>query len=645
MMNKLLLICSTAVLAGLSGCVTQNYSDSDKPIVQNESTSSEIALTRISLGLGYLQMGNTTQAKFNLERAKRYAPNLVQVYTAFAHYYESVGEDSLTIASYEKALSLKPDDADTLNNYGVFLCRKELMDDAEKQFLKAINVPSYIRVSESYENLALCQLKVHNFEKGELYLQKAIDHSPSNGSTLYEMMRLQYAKADYVLAQGYGKRFEKAARRFTPEFLALSYKTYLKLKQDSKANNYSAMLIKMYPESWQAKQFLLNGLESIDADELATEYKILSANNKNSSKPVVVLKPKTQKAPIAFTKKKERSNKPVKQVTYTKPVDTVATEEPQAEILEDNSLELAKDLSPAPPRITRKKVPSAPVERSDKRVIVLSKPRAKLETISETEQIASESEAQVTAQQQAEVVENTEQQTDTLIANIERLNDENVALPDTLEEIEAELKALEQQLPEAELKSAEFDNDAIENSDVIAPESVQSTDNSEQLASVSENDEKDQLTLVSESDENPEIALAAESEVSQTPLLETEISENTEQQDLEQNLQSNELFVDSSTPSEQVNIAANDNSSETLEEITVDIGEDEPNYQTLADLPTHKLAYGENLFKVSRRYNIQLHALRKWNDLDKDSVLIEGDTILLADPNLVSSEEQNDKDE
>jgi len=640
-MNKLLLICSTAVLAGLSGCVTQNYSDSDKPIVQNESTSSEIALTRISLGLGYLQMGNTTQAKFNLERAKRYAPNLVQVYTAFAHYYESVGEDSLTIASYEKALSLKPDDADTLNNYGVFLCRKELMDDAEKQFLKAINVPSYIRVSESYENLALCQLKVHNFEKGELYLQKAIDHSPSNGSTLYEMMRLQYAKADYVLAQGYGKRFEKAARRFTPEFLALSYKTYLKLKQDSKANNYSAMLIKMYPESWQAKQFLLNGLESIDADELATEYKILSANNKSSSKPVVVLKPKTQKAPIAFTKKKERSSKPVNRVTYAKPVDTVAIEEPQAEMLEDSSLELAKDLSPTPTRITRRKVPSASAERSDKRVIVLSKPRA----TSVVEQPELESEAQVTAEQPAELIESTEQQTDTLIANIERLNDENVALPDTLEEIEAELKALEQQLPEAELKSAELSDEAIESSEVSTPESIQSTDNSDEVASISENDEMEQLTLASESDEKPEIALTAKSEVSQTPLLDTEISQNVDQQDLEQNLQSNELFVDSSTPSEQANIAANNNSNETLEEITVDIGVDEPNYQTLADLPTHKLAYGENLFKVSRRYNIQLHALRKWNDLDKDSVLIEGDTILLADPSLVSSKEQNDKDE
>ena len=62
--------------------MTQNYgNDKDTPLIENESSKNEIAMTRISLGLGYLKMGNTQQAKLNLEKAKRFAPNLVQVYT------------------------------------------------------------------------------------------------------------------------------------------------------------------------------------------------------------------------------------------------------------------------------------------------------------------------------------------------------------------------------------------------------------------------------------------------------------------------------------------------------------------------------------------------------------------------------------
>jgi type IV pilus assembly protein PilF len=101
----------------LSSCVTKNYENNDdQPVIENNSTNNEIAMTRISLGLGYLKMGNTTQAKLNLEKAKRFAPKLTQVYTAYAHYYDTVDEPELAISSYEKALSFDNKDADTLNN-------------------------------------------------------------------------------------------------------------------------------------------------------------------------------------------------------------------------------------------------------------------------------------------------------------------------------------------------------------------------------------------------------------------------------------------------------------------------------------------------------------------------------------------------
>lgn len=281
----------------LSACVTQQYDNDDALIIENEASINEMAMTRISLGLGYLKMGNTTQAKFNLEKAKRFSPKLIQVHSAFAHYYDTVGEPELAIASYEEALSINPQDADTLNNYGVFLCRQERLDEAEKQFLKAIAVPSYIKVSESYENLALCQLKAEQFKKAEEYFNKAITHSPNRASTLLQMARLQYAKEDFAQAKIFMQQFEKTTRRFSAEALALSYKVHLKLKDLQTAKNYGAMLVKMFPASYEAKQYLLNGLVEIDADLLAQQYR-LQLQQKNK-KRVVVLKAK----PTAVAKK------------------------------------------------------------------------------------------------------------------------------------------------------------------------------------------------------------------------------------------------------------------------------------------------------------------------------------------------------
>jgi len=271
----------------LSGCVTQNYeNDNTTPVVQNDATSNEIAMTRISLGLGYLKMGNTIQAKLNLEKAKRFAPNLVQVYTAFAHYYDTVNEAELAITAYEKALSLNPNDADTLNNFGVFLCKQERYDEAEKNILKAIAIPSYILVAKSYENIALCQLKAKNFDKAELYLNKAIEHNPLSGSSLLHMVQLQYAMSRFGDAEILLKRYEKATRRISPKALALAFKLYLKQHNKVIARNYAGMLVKMFPNSFEAQQYILNELDEIEADRLAKDYKALHTTSTLDTKRI-----------------------------------------------------------------------------------------------------------------------------------------------------------------------------------------------------------------------------------------------------------------------------------------------------------------------------------------------------------------------
>ena len=281
----------------LSGCVTQNYeNNSDTPVVENDSTNDEIAMTRISLGMGYLKMGNTEQAKINLEKAKRFAPNLTQVYTAFAHYYDTVDEPELSIDAYEKALSIDPKDADTLNNYGVFLCRQEAYQQAEEKILQAIAIPSYILVSQSYENLALCQLKAHQFEKSEIYIDKSIHHSPSRTSSLIQMARIQYIKADYDNAQVYIKRYERAARNFSSSALALAYKVNKKLHRQRIAKNYAGMLVKMFPHSYESKQYLLDELAFYELDELADVYRLKqrAKQKKSALKKTVVLSPNTK---------------------------------------------------------------------------------------------------------------------------------------------------------------------------------------------------------------------------------------------------------------------------------------------------------------------------------------------------------------
>mgnify|MGYP000047099294 CR=1 FL=1 len=120
-MRSLLALALSTLL--LSGCVTENsYNGSDKPVVENKINNAGAARTRIALALQYLNTGNNSQAKYNLERASEYAPNLPEVHYSLAYYYQQVGENALADKAYQKALTIKPDDPNTLNNYGTFLC-------------------------------------------------------------------------------------------------------------------------------------------------------------------------------------------------------------------------------------------------------------------------------------------------------------------------------------------------------------------------------------------------------------------------------------------------------------------------------------------------------------------------------------------
>jgi type IV pilus assembly protein PilF len=49
-------------------------------------------------------------------------------------------------------------------------------------------------------------------------------------------------------------------------------------------------------------------------------------------------------------------------------------------------------------------------------------------------------------------------------------------------------------------------------------------------------------------------------------------------------------------------------------------------------LPVHVVGSGESLFFISKKYNIRMPSLKRWNHLKKKPVLHVGDVIYLTDP-------------
>ena len=256
MNKKLLLAC--ALLLPLSGCVTETTTIGDK----SQRTSDDIdtktaAATRLKLGLGYLQKGQMSQAKMNLEKAAEFDPNDPDVMLGMVYYYQRVGNRKMAEEGYKDILSRYSDNADAMNNYGVFLCGLGRYQDAEKQFLQAVEVPKYTRLDDTYENAATCSYKAGNKTKAASYLDKALDYSPLSSNLLLEASSLALEMGNTAKASSYLQRYEQAGR-VSAQALWLKLQLADRNGELATVQKIGAELVKTYPTSEQAKRYLKN---------------------------------------------------------------------------------------------------------------------------------------------------------------------------------------------------------------------------------------------------------------------------------------------------------------------------------------------------------------------------------------------------
>ncbi|WP_413699673.1 type IV pilus biogenesis/stability protein PilW [Psychromonas sp. KJ10-10] len=209
----------------------------------------------MKLALRYLRKDEMQLAKENLEKALEYQPNDANIYRIYAYYSQRVNEDEDAEKFYKKSLSLDSKNADTHNNYGTFLCRKERYEEAEKEFLTAIEQTSYSNVADTYENAAYCAEKAQNFDKAIYYYQYALSHNPNKIGLHLSLANLNINKKEFTVAQLNIFNFLKKSKA-TPESLWQSIRLSYATEKGASLNKYATQLLSEFPESQRALDYL-----------------------------------------------------------------------------------------------------------------------------------------------------------------------------------------------------------------------------------------------------------------------------------------------------------------------------------------------------------------------------------------------------
>lgn len=120
-------------LSGQPGLGLQEAKSASKIAYDDTMIHSDIALMLIDRGF-------YEEAHAELEKAMVYYEDLAGVHTNWGHYYYKINDYDQAIASFRKAVELRPDSFDYLNNLGLALCQAGRGDEARVIFQRSLAI-------------------------------------------------------------------------------------------------------------------------------------------------------------------------------------------------------------------------------------------------------------------------------------------------------------------------------------------------------------------------------------------------------------------------------------------------------------------------------------------------------------------------
>ena len=239
------------VLLVLAGCANQQ---SQKAYSGKESSQHESARVHTELGAGYYGQNQLAIALEEFTEATRLDPNYALAYNGLGLVYSALKEDSKADANFKKSVQMEPNNSQSRNNYGTFLCSRNRIDESITQFMDAVKNPLYTTPAVAYMNAGICSLRKNDTVNAETYFQKALIANPGLSAAAYQLGLIYFNKEQYTFVRA---ALQNAlSNNPSPEVLWLAIRTERILGNKDAVSSYTLELRRQYPKSEQTKALL-----------------------------------------------------------------------------------------------------------------------------------------------------------------------------------------------------------------------------------------------------------------------------------------------------------------------------------------------------------------------------------------------------
>lgn len=243
-----------AVLAGtLAGCASTPSAPTDDIRTASDMTDADRrARLRLELAAGYFARGQTETALDEVKQAIAARPDIAEAFALRGLIYAGMNQRELAEESFRRALQLDPKNADTLHNYGWYLCQLQRWDESFAQFDLAIAQPQYRDVPRSLLAKGVCEGRAGRLKESERTLTRSYELDPANPGTAFSLADVLYRLGEDERARFYVRRVNAQPATTNAQSLWLAARIEHRLGNLRGSRDLGDELRRRFPQSPEA---------------------------------------------------------------------------------------------------------------------------------------------------------------------------------------------------------------------------------------------------------------------------------------------------------------------------------------------------------------------------------------------------------
>ena len=258
----------TGMVALLAGCVSETPQPTparpapasttgtpDRVTASDEPEAQRRARARMELASAYFGQNQMTTALDQVKLAIAADPNYGEAFNLRGLIYANLGDVVLAEESFKRALQINPRDADTMHNYGYFLCQQKRYPESNVLFAQALAVPRYAGAARTQLTQGVCLAYAGQLAEAETALVKAYELDPASPFTATNLAEVLYRRGDYERARFYIRRVNALPTVSNAQTLWLAARIEHKLGNWPGTTDFGRQLRNRFPDSREAAAF------------------------------------------------------------------------------------------------------------------------------------------------------------------------------------------------------------------------------------------------------------------------------------------------------------------------------------------------------------------------------------------------------